>query len=261
VQPTRPAPSAVPTRAPTPPAPPPPPEPTLNAQGLRVEAPDRPAAKVTRTGEPDAGFMGRHDEYVDKARAGNIDLYMLGDSITDFWQNRHKSNWDAHLGGWKSADFGISGDRTQHVLWRINNGELDGVKPKVIVLLIGTNNLASNTVFAENSVDDTAKGVKAIVDTLKEKQPQAHILLMGVFPREDKPLNDKVDALNARISSLDDGRQVKYLNINASFTDSHGKLLKGVMLRDNLHPDDKGYDLWAAAITPLLIEWLGPPAK
>jgi lysophospholipase L1-like esterase len=185
---------------------------------------------------------------------------MEGDSITDFWENRNKSNWDKHLGGWKAADFGISGDRTQNVLWRLQNGELEGVKPKVIVLLIGTNNLAANTVYADNSPEDTAKGVKAIVDLLKEKEPQAHILLMAVFPREDKPLADKVNALNALIAKLDDGRQVRFLNINASLTDNHGKLLPGVMLRDNLHPAEKGYDLWAEGITPILTEWLGSPA-
>jgi lysophospholipase L1-like esterase len=228
------------------------PAPTTTPDGLRIEAPDKPAPKVTRTGAPDTGFMRMHEQYVQKAKAGNIDLYLLGDSITDFWEHRHKTDWDKHFGGWKAGDFGISGDRTQHVLWRIENGELEGVSPKAIVLLIGTNNLAANAVYAPNTVDDTFKGIKAIVDTLKRKEPQAHLLLMAVFPREDKPLKDKIDALNAMLPQLADGQQVKLLNINDKLTDAAGKLLPGVMLRDNLHPDDKGYDLWADAMAPTL---------
>jgi lysophospholipase L1-like esterase len=238
---------------------------TRPAPVLRFEAPDVATPKVTRTGQPDAGFMRLHNQYVAQAKAGNIDLYMLGDSITDFWQHRHKANWDKSFAGWKAADFGISGDRTQHVLWRLQNGELEGVTPKVIVLLIGTNNLPQNAVYTENTVADAAKGVKAIVDLLKEKEPQAHILLMAVFPRGDKavsstPLSDRVNELNGMIANLDDGKQVKFLNINNQLADTDGKLIPGVMMADNLHPSDKGYALWSEAMRPMLTEWLGAPA-
>jgi lysophospholipase L1-like esterase len=226
---------------------------------LRSEPADQPAVKVGRRGTPDAGFMRLHTEYVAKAKAGNIDLYLEGDSITDFWQHRHLSNWNRNFAGWRAADFGISGDRTEHVLWRLDNGELDGVNPKAIVLLIGTNNLPANAVYAANTVQDTFAGVKAVVAKLQEKAPQAHILLLAVFPREDKPLADKIAALNTMIATLDDGKLVKFFNINEQFTDADGKLLPGVMLRDKLHPDDKGYDLWAAAMRPVLTQWLGPP--
>jgi lysophospholipase L1-like esterase len=228
---------------------------------LRSEAADQPQPKVGRGGAPDTGFMRQHSQYVAKAKAGNIDLYMLGDSITDFWEHRHQANWDKNFAGWRAGDFGISGDRTEHVLWRIENGELDGVTPKAIVLLIGTNNLASNTNFAANTVDQDFAGVTAIVRKLQEMQPQAHILLLAVFPREDKPLDDAINSLNSKLATLDDGKQVKFLNINDQFTDKDGKLLPGVMLKDKLHPDNKGYDLWAAAIRPTLLQWLGPPAK
>jgi lysophospholipase L1-like esterase len=232
---------------------------------LRFEAPDIATPKVTRAGKPDANFMRMHAQYVAMAKGGNIDLYMLGDSITDFWQHTHKANWDKSFAGWKAGDFGISGDRTQHVLWRLENGELDGVTPKVIVLLIGTNNLPQNTTYLENTVPDTFKGVKAIVDLLKEKEPQAHILLMAVFPRGDAaksstPLMDRVNELNAMIAKLDDGNQVKFLNINNQLADTDGKLIPGVMGRDNLHPSDKGYTIWAEAMRPFLTQWLGPPA-
>jgi lysophospholipase L1-like esterase len=226
---------------------------------LRVEAADQPTPKVTRRGAPDTGFMRLHAAYVAKAKAGGIDLYMEGDSITDFWEHKHKANWQRAFAGWKAADFGISGDRTQHVLWRIENGELEGVNPKVIVLMIGTNNLPANTVYGANTVDETFDGVKAIVAKMQELAPAAHILVLGVFPREDKPLGDKIKALNDKIATLDDGKLVKYLNINDHFTNADGKLLPGVMLKDKLHPDEKGYDAWAAAIRPQLTEWLGPP--
>jgi lysophospholipase L1-like esterase len=227
---------------------------------LRAESATQPVFKVGRNGMADPGFMKLHAQYVAQAKAGNIDLYMEGDSITDFWEHRHPMNWAKNFAGWRAADFGISGDRTEHVLWRLENGELDGVNPKVIVLLIGTNNLPSNTVYAANTVDDTFAGIQAILAVLKEKAPNAHILVLAVFPREDKPLGDKIAALNEKIATLDDGKLVKYLNINDRFTDKNGKLLPGVMLKDNLHPADKGYDLWAAAIRPTLTDWLGPPA-
>jgi lysophospholipase L1-like esterase len=226
---------------------------------LRSEPADQPVVKVGRRGMPDATFMRLHNQYVAKAKAGNIDLYMEGDSITDFWQHRHAKNWDRNFAGWRAADFGISGDRTEHVLWRLENGELDGVNPKAIVMLIGTNNLPANAVYGANTVEDTFGGVKAIVEKLKEKAPQAHILLLAVFPREDKPLADKIAALNTMIATLDDGKQVKFFNINEQFTDADGKLLPGVMLRDHLHPDEKGYDIWADAMRPILVQWLGPP--
>jgi lysophospholipase L1-like esterase len=233
---------------------------TRPAPALKLEAPNLPSPKVQRNGNPDAGFQRLHTQYVANAKAGNIDLYMEGDSITDFWEHNHKANWQKNLGGWKAGDFGISGDRTQHVLWRIENGELDGVTPKVIVLLIGTNNLPANNVYAANTVDDTFLGYKAIVDKLNEKEPQAHILLIGVMPRQDKPLAKQISDLNDKIATLADGSQIKYLNFNDKLTGVDGKLLPGVMLKDNLHPSDKGYDIWANAMKPILTEWLGPPA-
>ncbi|HVX86466.1 MAG TPA: GDSL-type esterase/lipase family protein [Phycisphaerae bacterium] len=259
-----PAPAALPTpvasAAPSVGAPPgliSPPAASASADGLRVEPADQPVLKVTRSGAPDTGFMRMHEQYVQKAKAGGIDLYMLGDSIIDFWQHRHGSDWDKHFANDHAGDFGISGDRTEHVLWRIDNGELDGLHPKAIVLLIGTNNLASNAVFAADSVDETYAGIKAILDDLRRRSPDSHILLMAVFPREDKPLDGEIDQLNKKLPALADGEHIRFLNINDQLTDSTGKLLPGVMLRDRLHPDDKGYDIWAKAMQPLLAQWLG----
>jgi lysophospholipase L1-like esterase len=207
----------------------------------------------------------RHDAYVAKAKAGNIDLYMLGDSITDNWGNSplYRDNWNANLGGWKLGDFGVGGDRTEHVLWRIQNGELDGVSPKAIVLMIGTNNLPANPQMIPNTPEEVASGIKAILTVLKEKQPQAKILLLAVFPRADAragaDIMDKIDAVNKIIASYDDGKQVKFLNINDKLLVGQAKMTKDIM-PDLLHPNNKGYQIWADAIRPTLTEWLGEPA-
>jgi len=211
--------------------------------------PDKPVMKNT-TGL----WVSKHEALVKLARGGNIDLYFSGDSITDFWQTRGKVVWDKEFLGWKPGDFGISADHTQHVLWRLQNGELDGVNPKVFVLMIGTNNTAAN------SPEEIARGVTAIVRTMREQKPNAKILLLAIFPRGETPadpkriLNEKANAIIAR---LDDGKTIKFLNINAKFLDADGKLSKDIM-PDLLHPNAKGYQIWADAIKPQLTEWLGP---
>jgi lysophospholipase L1-like esterase len=235
--------------------------PAAPASTRPAEPADQPIARGTAT----SGWMRQHNGYVEKAKAGNIDLYMLGDSITDFWGNqpRFRANWDKNLGGWKPGDFGISGDRTQHVLWRITHGELDGVKPRVVVLMIGTNNLPPNPAITPNTPEETARGIKAIVEVLKEKQPQAKILLLAVFPRADAragtDIMEKIDKVNEIIATYDDGKQVKFLNINKAFLNAEGKLTTAIM-PDLLHPGERGYQLWADAIRPQLTEWLGAPA-
>ncbi|HVT81650.1 MAG TPA: GDSL-type esterase/lipase family protein [Phycisphaerae bacterium] len=232
---------------------------------------DRPA---TRTG----GWSGIHNRLVALAKGGNIDLYFEGDSITDYWgrDNRpdtshpFKESFQKYFGGWKAANFGVAADRTENVLWRITNGELDGVKPKVIVLLIGTNNLPKDMQnYLPKTPAEDAAGVKAILEVMKEKQPQAKILLMSVFPREDKinasnpeyreDLNPKIKELNALLAKFDDGKQIKFLDIYDKFLGPDGKLLPGTFT-DRLHPSMKGYDIWAQAMLPILTEWLGPPA-
>ncbi len=212
-------------------------------------------------------YITRHNGFVATAKAGNIDLYMEGDSITDFWRGRFKASWDKNLGAWKPGDFGISGDRTQNVLYRIENGEFDGVKPKVVVILIGTNNLASNATYGENTVEDTVKGVKAVVDAVKKKTPESKILLMAIFPRWDpapkaRPdINERIAKVNVEIAKLADDKTVKFLNINDKFIDKDGKMIPGLLGNDNLHPADKGYQVWAEAMKPILTEWMGGPAS
>ena len=221
-------------------------------------AADKPDPRRGNNGQVNQTLMARHERLVAKAKAGNIDLYMLGDSITDNWQNGSaKVNWEANLGGWRPGDFGIGGDKTENVLFRIENGELDGVKPKVIVLMIGTNNLSGGT-----SPEETLRGVKAIVADLEAKQPAAKKLLLAIFPRAATaadPLRKKVEATNVLLAQENWPASVKFMNINAKFLDAEGNLSKEIF-PDLLHPNPKGYQIWADAMRPTLVEWLGEPA-
>ncbi len=239
---------------------------TTSRPALLVEDPTKPSPVRSNTsGANNNGWITRHNAFVATAKKGNIDLYMEGDSITDFWQSRFRGNWNKNLGPWKPGDFGISGDRTQNVLYRLANGELDNVNPKVIVLLIGTNNLAQNAVYGINSVDDTVKGVQAVLAALKTKAPDAKILLIAIMPRNDPPPKAPPDIwanickVNDQLAKLDDGKSLRFLNFNDKLADKNGKLLPGVMGSDNLHPSEKGYQIWADAMNPILIQWLGNP--
>ncbi len=203
-------------------------------------------------GNPNAGFIAAHDRFLKIAQEGKTDLLFLGDSITAGWGSK-KDIWDKAFGAYKPANFGIGGDRTQHVLWRIENGELETIKPKAVVLMIGTNNVGSD------SPEGIAKGVTAIVKTIRSKQPQAKILLLAVFPRGDKPTgklgaaNNKLKEVNAIIAKLDDGQHVHFLDIGEKFPQPEGALTKEVM-PDFLHLSAAGYQIWADAITPKLAE-------
>lgn len=216
----------------------------------------KPPAKPESTTQPkprDPKWVQRHEGYVELAKKGNIDVYFEGDSITDGWHGGGKAIWDKEFAPLKAANFGISGDRTQHVLWRLENGELDGVNPKVVVLMIGTNNIGSNT------PEQVADGVKAIIETFHTKAPNAKILLLAIFPRSAAaadPIRMKNEAANKILATFDNGKNVKYLSINDKFLDKEGNLSKEIM-PDLLHPNGKGYQIWADAIREPLKELLG----
>lgn len=212
------------------------------------QAPDVAAPKLGPEGKTNEGFANAHEKFVTIAKEGKAELLFLGDSITAGWGSK-KNIWDEAFGQYKPANFGIGGDRTQHVLWRIKNGELDGIKPKAVVLMIGTNNSSSD------SVEGIAKGITLIVETIREKQPQANILLLAVFPRGENAspnlTRDKLNQVNAIIAKLDDGKKVHYLDIGAKFLQANGSLTKEIM-PDFLHLSEAGYQIWADAISPKL---------
>ena len=210
--------------------------------------PTVPAIKVDGASLRGAVFTKRHEDFVKIAKAGNVDLLFLGDSITDFWAGAGKNVWAQHYQPLKAANFGIAGDQTQHVLWRIQNGELEGIAPKVVVVMLGTNNLETC-----NSDAAIAAGVEAIVKTVRDKLPQSKILLLGIFPRGEKPNanRDRIKNINAIIAKLEDGKNVKYLDIGDKFLQPDQTISKEVMA-DSLHPTAKGYQIWAEAMQETL---------
>jgi lysophospholipase L1-like esterase len=197
--------------------------------------------------------MELHRDFLKRAENGNIDLLFLGDSITQGWGGARKT-WDRFYTPRKADNFGIGGDRTQHVLWRIQNGELARIEPKVVVLMIGTNNASGNT------PDEIAQGITAIVGELRKRLPKTKILLLGVFPREPKPspMRERLARVNEKIAKLDDGSNVRYLDIGKAFLSEDGTISKEIM-PDYLHLSQKGYRVWAEAMEPTLWSMLDEP--
>jgi lysophospholipase L1-like esterase len=202
---------------------------------------------------------GQHDSFVNIANTGDFDVLFLGDSITYLWTVGEgdvsgypggKTVFDKSFANMKIANFGIPGDSTQGVLWRLQNGEGQGHKPKAVMLMIGTNN--------GNTAEEIAEGVGADVLELRKDFPDAKILLMAIFPRGTGPSDSarlKVEAANKIIAKLDDQRHVFFMNINNKFLDANGALI-GFRPSDHLHPIPEGYQIWADAVAPVLKSWL-----
>jgi lysophospholipase L1-like esterase len=194
----------------------------------------------------------RHLRFVETASKGNIDLLLEGDSITDWWVQgeANKAMFDKYFGNLRTANFAISGDTTQGVLWGLRNGEGQGFQPRAIMLMIGTNNSGTFT------APEIAEGVGAVVLEMRKDFPDAKILLLAIFPRSTpgEPVRDKIAEVNRIISKLDDQRHVFYLDIGANFLDERGYFLPDAFRPDNLHPLAKGYDIWGAAVKDKLAE-------
>jgi lysophospholipase L1-like esterase len=193
-------------------------------------------------------FQAKHQANREVAKQGDSEVLFMGDSITDFWRNADgpfagKPVLDKHFGQWKVANFGIAGDTTQGVLYRLQNGEGQGFSPRAIMLMIGTNNTARNTAA------EIAEGIGAVVLELQKDFPQAKILLLGVFPRgrPNDPVRATIADINRTIAKLHDGQRVHYLDIGAKFLAPDGTIPADVM-SDLLHPSAKGYEIWAQAV-------------
>jgi lysophospholipase L1-like esterase len=193
-------------------------------------------------------FQQKHQDNLKVAAAGDAELLLMGDSITDFWRSEQgpfagKPVLDKYFGHWKIANFGIAGDTTQGVLYRLKNGEGKGFSPRAVMLMIGTNNTGRNT------AGEIAEGIGAVVLQLRRDFPQAKILLLAVFPRgaANDPVRETIADINRRIAKLHDGTNVHYLDIGAKFLDAQGNIPNDVM-SDALHPGAKGYEIWAEAV-------------
>ena len=202
-------------------------------------------------------FVTKHNANLEVAKQGDANVLFMGDSITDFWRNPDggfagKPVLDKYFGQWKVANFGIAGDTTQGVLYRLKNGEGKGFSPKAVMLMIRTNNTARNTAA------EIAEGIGAIVLELQRDFPDARILLLGIFPRgrAGDPVRTTIADINRTIAKLHDGSRVHYLDIGKAFLDADGNIPQDVM-SDGLHPSGKGYEIWAKAVSEPLSALMG----
>lgn len=191
----------------------------------------------------------RHAEFLQVAKAGHVDLLFIGDSITDGWRSTGKAVWDKFFTPLKAANFGISGDRTEHVIWRLRNGELEGIHPRLAVVMIGTNN-------GGDSAEDVALGIKTIIADIQQRSPGTRILLLAIFPRSERPdggrlKNEQTNQLIARFANPSDPKRVVYMDIGKQFLTPDLVLSKDIM-PDFLHPNQKGYEIWAGAIIDMV---------
>jgi lysophospholipase L1-like esterase len=209
-----------------------------------------PAPKTTEK------WQQRQEKINERVKQGNVDMVLIGDSITQGWEGNGKEVWKKFYENRNAANLGISGDQTQHVLWRLENGNIDGISPKLAMIMIGTNNAG-----AKQTPEDVAAGVTAIVKLLRERLPQTKLLLLAIFPRgaddQDPKREDKRSAHEANvkanqiIANLADNRMIFYMDIGDKFRDSDGKLTKDITY-DFLHLTEKGYTIWAEAVEPMV---------
>ena len=197
-------------------------------------------------------WIERHDAMNAKAKAGDIDLIYIGDSIVQFFETKGIDVWNRYYAPRKALNLGISADRTQHVLWRLDHGNIDGISPKLAIVMIGQNN------GGHNSAEEIAQGVTAIVERIRTKLPQTKILLLGIFQRREKPTPERevLAKANKILSQLDDGKTIHYMDINNLFVQADGTIPSDLM-PDFEHPSAKGYQVWAEAIEPEVKKWMG----
>lgn len=218
-------------------------EPDVQAPATVVPAP--------REGE---WWTNRHESFNHRVQQGNVDLLFIGDSITHDWEGRGKDVWDKHFAPRNAVNLGIGGDRTQHVLWRLEHGNLAGIHPKLAVLMIGTNNSNGD----DHTAGEIADGIRAIVAKLRQEQPQMKVLLLAIFPRGPEPnaQREKNAEASRLASQAADGEMVNYLDIGDRFLAEGGKLPPEIMY-DYLHLTPAGYALWAEAIEPHVARLMG----
>jgi lysophospholipase L1-like esterase len=237
--------------------------------GLPQEAAigSRPGSAARPVCRSDPNSLLAHEQLVKKAKQGGIDVYFVGDSITRRWGAADPQyrplleNWKTNFFGWNAANFGWGADRIENILWRLQNGELEGVNPMVIVLLAGINNVGNEPGDSEK-VADITRGLKAIVDVCQANAPKATLIMTAIFPRNDNlAVIPTINQINRNLSLLADGKKIRYLDINDKLANKEGRLFPGMMNADKLHPTLKAYQVWADALKPIFTKLLGPPAK
>jgi lysophospholipase L1-like esterase len=217
----------------------------------KLEPADIAAPRRLKDGSIEKGFLELHRQFLARASAGPIGILFLGDSITQGWSTTGVDVWHKDFAADDPANFGIAGDRTQNLLWRIDNGELDRISPRVVVLLIGTNN-------TDYSWEEIARADEKIVREIRQKLPKSRLLLLGIFPREFSPadpVREKIRNVNIALSHMENGTSIRYLDIGNKFLSPTGTA-NMELLPDFLHPSKPGYQIWADAMRPLLHEMM-----
>jgi lysophospholipase L1-like esterase len=247
---------------------------TVGAESREADRSAAGTAPVLGTPRTDENSRIAHEELLTKAKSGRIDLYFEGDSITRRWGCSDAAyrglleSWKTNFHGWNAGDFGWGGDRVENVLWRLQNGELDGVNPKAVVLMAGTNNLREERDRKADSeaaqVEEVVSGLRAVLVVIHAKAPAAKVVLMGITPRKDRSgapaYVATIRKINQRLAELADGKGVRFIDLSDRLGDADGKPLDGMTV-DGLHLSAKGYQIWADALKPVLTEILGPRAE
>lgn len=214
---------------------------------------DKPQHSAVRPEPRQGAWMTRHQRFNERVKQGNVDLIFIGDSITQGWEGPGKDVWEQFYGKRNAVNLGISGDRTQHVLWRLDNGNINGISPKLAVVMIGTNNSGDNT------PEEIADGITAIVQKLRQKLPNTKVLLLGIFPRGADPsdarrkVNEKTNEI---VKKLADNKTVFYQDLSEAFLEDDGTLSRMIM-PDLLHLSKQGYTIWAESIEPNVKKLMG----
>jgi len=236
------------------------------AKGEPQGLPSTPSATIAAA-RTDTNSLIAHEQLLEKARQGRIDVYFIGDSITRRWgaaDVQYKpllENWTTNFYGWNAANFGWGADRIENILWRLEHGELDGVNPKIVVMLAGINNIGTSPCNPQK-IADIAEGLKVLLHTVRTKAPKSTVILTGIFPRNDTTaVLPAINQINDNLARLADGKTVRYININAKLADADGRFFPGMVNADQLHPTVKAYQVWADALKPIFKEVLGSPAR
>jgi len=213
----------------------------------------KPHSAITPTSRG-GGWLQRHNNYNARVAKGSVDLIFIGDSITQAWESVGRRVWKKYYGERNAVNLGVSGDRTENVLWRLDNGNIKNIRPKAAVIMIGTNNSGDGRSTAEEMID----GVTAVVDKLRAKLPKMEILLLDIFPRGQRinAQRGKILQVNQVLSRLDARPHVTFLRIGHNFVSPDGTIAKDIM-PDFLHLTPKGYEIWAKSIKPTLARLMG----
>jgi beta-glucosidase len=200
-----------------------------------------------------AGWVGQHNALVERTKKGGIDTVFFGDSITQGWGSEAKDLFESRFAGpFKAVNYGIGGDSTRQILWRVKHGAVDGLDPRLVVLMIGTNNLYDDA--NAGSDEEIAKGVATCVQALRHTLPKSRLLLLAILPRQNDWFCGRVRAINAIAATLDDGKDVRFLDAGAAFLEAPGKVKAELYNADQLHLSRKGYETLAGAIEPVMKE-------